>query len=218
MDIKTHARGRESNAYASVAYADSYLTTIYGAGNLGTWSALSADQKKYRLINGAAVLGLFPLRGYRSYIGQSMDFPRIIPNDARWDGKTVPQDVIDASVLTAYLFVHRELTSEASPDEGVSAGRVSEVSLGGLLSVKFAERPLVGGTLLNALIRSLDFPIIQKLRPFISQVRSKTSRTTTERSLLEVATYTTTTTIPVPTTTTIPVTTTTVPVTTTTSV
>ena len=214
MGLSVASGGANSDSYCSVVWAESYLLGLYPDG-LGDWDSLVKAQKEHRMKLAAMIMGYLPLRGKRAYRNQVLEFPRYIRNEPRaLEGKKIPVDVMRAQALIAYGIVHRGLATESSPDEGGAAGRVSSVSLGGLLSVRFSDGPLTGGTILTALIRSQDFPIYALLKPFLLQARLR-NRT---RHLIEVL-YSTTTTISESTTTTTRViTTTSAPITTTTSV
>lgn len=209
MALYLASGGANSDSYCSVTYAETYLKSLYGT-DLGDWDSLSVAQKEHRLKLGCVFIGYLPLRGRRAYNNQALDFPRVITGEPRaLEGRKIPVEVMQAQALIAYGVIHRGLSGESSPDEGGSAGRVSEVSLGGLLSVKFAGAPLTGGTTLLAIIRSSDFPVYAKVKPFLLQARLRNSLSELQKLAVAAALFTTTTTISESTTTTVPVTTTT---------
>lgn len=217
--LTTAQGGASSDSYATVRQANDYLRRVYGADNLGTWAELSEFQVELRLRLAALMIGALPLRGRKSYRTQALDFPRYLANDSRYDWRRVPGAVVEAQILIAYILEHRAFVSQSSPDDGVSAGRVEEVSLSGLLQVKFADGPVSGGTLLGSIIRSPESPVYALLKPFMTQVRIFRSKASEERALDYYPAYTTTTTLVPPTTTTTetlaPTTTTAAPTTTT---
>jgi hypothetical protein len=184
----------ESDSYINPEQCDAFLLSWYGDGIDPTWTALSEGAKEHRLRVAALLIGMLPLRGYRSYRTQGMDFPRQIANCPQSNPRRVPQLVREAQALIAYGVVHRGLSVTSLPSEGASPGRVSSISLSGLLSASFGQAPISGGNVLAALIRSEEFPIFAKLRPFMAQARIVYAFTDDEQTAYEEALYTTTTT------------------------
>lgn len=175
MALKTAVGGRESNSFCTVAEADAALVLLgqeEGATAPADWSALSQGQKEFRLQLAAAAMSFFPWRGTRVYCGQALPFPR----DCQDDVTVVPDEIKVAQAQIAYNVIHQALKSEPAMDgdenplEG-SDLRVTQVSLGGLLTVAFSGEPAKAGTILDRLVKSLQFPIYLALQKFTSQVR-----------------------------------------------
>lgn len=202
MSLCKKVGGRESNTYISVTDADALLE--HGPDDVTDWKALSTEEKELRLRLAAQMIGYLPLRGYRMYRGQSLDFPR----SGQGGGyRTIPLGVREAQAYLAYAVVHRALVNRPAPSEAVGSS-VKSVSLGGMLSVTFAESGMGKGTFFDLITKSVSFPAYAALKPYTSQVRGRSvptsdiepvlsSTTTTESSTSSTtSTYSTTSTHP----------------------
>ena len=175
MALRVAVGGRESNSFCTVEEADAAITLLQsseGADAPADWIALSQGQKEFRLQLATAALSYFLWRGKRVYCGQALPFPR----DCQEDVTVIPDEVKTAQAQIAYTVIHQALKSEPvmtgteNPLEGSNL-RVTQVSLGGLLSVTFSGDPAKAGTILTRLVQSLEFPIYLALAKFTTQVR-----------------------------------------------
>ena len=181
--------GAESNSYLTVAEADALMPGL--PDDTCEWEALTPAEKEFRLRMGASLIGKLPLRGHRSYRAQALEFPRSVQSNQR----VIPDEVKEAQAMMAYSVVHRAFGSRGSVSEAATGQRVSQVSLGGLLSVSFSGTALETGSQLDRLVRSVQAPIYMLLKKFISQVRGGT--VLNESELEDLLTTTTTTTVTV---------------------
>jgi len=168
MALKTTVGGRYSDSFVTVDEAETYLSGLYE--ELGSWDDLETGAKEYRLRLAAKIMNMLPLRGRRVYCGQALAFPRTIQQEY----EIIPEEVKQIQAEISYNVVHRAMISQPGISEGeVSASRVTEVSLGGLLGVKFDGKPATTGTLLEAVVRSVSFPIWMQVQPYVSQIRGR---------------------------------------------
>lgn len=185
--------GAESNSYITVDEADVLMAGL--PDDTCEWESLTPAEKEFRLRMGATLIGKLPLRGHRAYRSQALEFPRSVQNNQR----VIPDEVKEAQAMMAYSVVHRSFSSRGPVTEAATGQRVSQVSLGGLLSVSFQGNALETGSQLDRLVRSVQAPIYMLLKKFISQVRGGT--VLNESELEDLLTTTTTTTVTVSTTT-----------------
>jgi len=201
MSLNTNIGGRESDSFITVSQADAYLTS--GIDDVTAWNALSDAAKEVRLRLAANLLGMLRCRGRKIYCGQALAFPRSCQDVAH----SIPEEVKEAQAWIAYSVVHRALANRpVDVTEDVSGSDVSQVMLGGLLMVSFRGTALSGGSFLEQIVRSANFPIYLKLKRWITQVRGGSvlntddteyptcSTTTTTTSTTSTSTTTTTTT------------------------
>lgn len=189
MALITKIGGADSNSYIKVDEADALMKTL--PDDTCDWEDLSEADKEFRLRMGAALIGKLPLRGHRAFRSQALEFPRSVQNDQR----VIPDEVKEAQALMSYSVVHRSFASRGSVTEAATGQRVSQVSLGGLLSVSFSGTALETGSQLDRLVRSVQAPIYMLLKKFIGQVRGGT--VLNEDELEDLLTTTTSTTVTV---------------------
>lgn len=187
MALITRIGGGDSNSYLTVAEADALMPEL--PDDTCEWEALAEADKEFRLRMGAALIGKLPLRGHRSFRAQALEFPRSVQSNQR----AIPDEVKEAQAMMAYSVVHRAFANRGSVTEAATGQRVSQVSLGGLLSVSFQGTALETGSQLDRLVRSVQAPIYMLLKKFISQVRGGT--VLNEDELEDLLTTTTTTTV-----------------------
>lgn len=188
MSLKTSVGGRDSDSFITVAEADAFIAK--GPDDTAEWSALTTAGKEYRLRLAAQAIGMLPWRGYQTYCGQNLCWPR------RVDGEHLccPCEVKEAQAFVAYSVIHRGLSNRpSSVTEEETGDRVSNVSMvSGLLQIAFAGTPVKGGTLLDQIIRSAQFPVYLKLKRFLSQVRIWSTPETDDEDYPQCSTTTTT--------------------------
>lgn len=195
MSLKIIKGGRDSESFITVAEADALLADL--PDDPAEWEALSEADKEYRLILSAQVLGLLPWRGRQTYCGQALCWPRSVYQHG------IPAEVKEAQAQVAYTVIHRglaQLPDSASEDPSMSD--LKSVSLGGILSVTFAtDGGLSGGTMLDRLVGSIQFPVYMRLKRWLSQMRWGTILETTDDEYPTCSTTTTTSSTAAPTTT-----------------
>jgi len=166
MTLKTSLGGRDSTSLVTVDEATSVITDLY-PDELTEWTDLTETGQEYRLELAAQIMGMLPFAGYQAYCGQALCFPRRI----RGTLYCAPDDVKVAQVLIAFSVVHRALANAGSVTDATAAGRVTQVSMAGLLSVSLAGSAPESGNLLDKFTRSVQFPIYAKLKRYLSQIR-----------------------------------------------
>jgi hypothetical protein len=208
MALELAVGGRQTESFCSAEEADAYIALL--GMDTTSWDALETAAKEFRLKLAAQVMDYLPWRGLRPYCGQALCFPRTCQDDVT----RYPDEVKQAQAQLAFNLIHRALQAlaEQSPDDGlVSASRVTQVSLGGLLSVSFSGDPAKAGTLLDRITNSIQFPVYLALTRYTSQIRGGTvkdvdivtcSTTTTSTSTTSTTTTSTTSTTETTTTTT----------------
>lgn len=200
--------GRESNSFVTLVEATSILATFPDDTEASGWDDAAQATQELCLELAAKVLSHFPWRSTRRFCGQALCFPR-----KAWSG--IPTDIKRAQVFIAHSVVWRALSARPPVEEGaISNARVTGVSLGGMLSVTFSNNAATGGTILDRVTQSAQFPAYMMLTPYLTQVRIRVpsatdaepdcSTTTTTPGSLTTTTTVTTTTITTTTTTTAP--------------
>lgn len=184
MTLVTKVGGKESNSFVTLAEAETIIATL--PDDTTEWDALTDDEKEYRLILGANLMSALPLRGYRSFEGQYLCFPR----SAQPNQLVVPDEAKETQVFLAYSVVHRGLSNRSSDITEAEGDRVTQVSLGGLLSVSFAKTKSQGTTFLDQFIMSAQFPAYAKLMKWLTSFRG---RSVPDEDDLDLLTTTTTT-------------------------
>lgn len=166
MALKCGVGGRDSDSLVQLSEASAILEKFFPDAT-DAWDDLSESGQEVRLKLAAHVLGTLPLCGRKVYCGQALCFPR----RCRGSYTGIPDEAKDAQVYIAYSVVHRALASSPAIAESISAARVKSVSLGGLLSVAFADGSYKGGNLLDQITRSAFFPVYTMLKKWLAQVR-----------------------------------------------
>jgi hypothetical protein len=166
----THVGGKESNSFISLNEADALIEQL--PDDPTEWENLEDTQKEYRLVIAANVLGMLQLRGWKCYEGQALCFPRT--SQLAGTRGTIPESVKLAQLEIAYNVVHRALNTRPDLAEGpINPSRVTQVSLGGLLSVAFSGDSAKAGTFLDSLVKSASFTVYARLKPWIAQIRGR---------------------------------------------
>lgn len=201
MSLRTSVGGRDTVSFISVVEADAYISAL--PDDPTDWTALSTADKEYRLILAAQVIGMLPNRGRKIYCGQALAYPR---SGQGGDGTTIPAVIKEVQAQLAYTVVHRGLAKLPDIEDDASGPAIKSVSLGGLLSVTFATGSLSGGSLLDRIISSVQFPVYMRLKAFLSQFRWGSIKQTDDSDYptCSTTTSTTTTTSSSSTTTTVP--------------
>lgn len=181
FDLIARTGGKQSNSFiATIAEADTLIADL--PDDTTDWNALKGDQKNYRLVLGASMMSMLPLKGYRSYDGQALCFPR--------NGEyTVPDVAKYCQAFLAYSVVHRGLVNRPDIDE-MDGDRVTQVSLGGLLTVSFAAGKSKAYTSLDKLIMSSSFPAYVHMMKYLTSFRGRSVPDADELDLLTTTTTT----------------------------
>jgi len=166
MTLKTSLGGRDSTSLVTVDEATEIISVIF-PDELTEWTDLTESGMEYRLELSAQILGMMPFAGYQVYCGQALCFPRRI----RGTLFRAPYDVKVAQVLIAFSVVHRALANAGAISASSASGRVTQISMAGLLSVSLAGSSPSGGNFLDKFTRSVQFPIYAKLKIYLSQIR-----------------------------------------------
>jgi hypothetical protein len=196
MALRVHVGGRESDSLVSLADADVCIKATYPEDS-DSWLDLASESREHMLRLGAQLLGMLPLRGRTIYCGQALCFPR----SSQHNPKIIPDEAKQAQCELSYSVIYRAIVSAPTMEEGeISGSRVSSVSLGGLLAVSFAGSAVTSGTLLDKIVRSVQFPTYLGLKKYLSQMRGGSVSATTDAGYPTCSTTTTTTTSTVTTT------------------
>lgn len=200
MGLITIVGGRESNSYCTLKEGAVFIALL--GVDLTAWENLEQAQQEFCFVLAAQAMHYFPWTGRRAYCGQALDFPR-----TSQDNVTVyPEEIKQAQAQIAFNVIFRALQALANqPSEGATTdlSKVRQVSLGGLLSVSFDNMAAKGGTIMDMLTRSLQFPIYMAVTRWVSQFRGGVvgdaeeetcSTTTTSTSTTTSSTTSTTTT------------------------
>jgi len=166
MTLKTSLGGRDSTSLVTIAEAIVIITDLY-PDEIAEWTDLTTSAQEYRLELAVQIMGMMPFAGYQAYCGQALCFPRRI----RGSLLCAPADVKVAQVLIAFSVVHRALANAGNVSSSVAAGRVTQISMAGLLTVSMAGTAISGGNLLDKITRSVQFPIYAKLKRYLAQIR-----------------------------------------------
>lgn len=197
MSLKTSVGGRDSDSFCSLSEANSFIAA--GPDDHAAWNALSGADREYRLKLAAQLMDYFPWGGETVYCGQALCFPRRI----RGDLICIPCEVKEVQAYLAYSVIHRGLANRPSSVTAEETGsRVTQVSLGGLLSVSFSGDPVTTGNILDKICRSMHFPAYLKIKKYLAQIRGKSILETDDDEYPTCSTTTTTTTSTTSTTTT----------------
>lgn len=92
MSLITRVGAENANSFVTLAWAERTLQTL--VSDLSSWTVLSTFDKEYRLILAAAMIGLLPLRGRKTYLNQNLAFPRVRlrPRDSKIYGSDYGSD------------------------------------------------------------------------------------------------------------------------------
>lgn len=165
MSLKCDVGGRDSVSFITVDEADEILERL--PDDTTAWAALSTQEKEYRLLLAAQVIGTLPLRGIRAYRGQALAFPRTCHGFRRM----IPIEVKEVQAMIAYSVIHRALANRpAVTEEATGIGAIKSVSLGGLISVSFGASA-AGRSALDVMGQSVNFLIFLRLKRFLAQIR-----------------------------------------------
>ena len=184
MTLVTKVGGKESNSFVTLAQAETIIALL--PDDTTEWDGLSDDEKEYRLILGANLMSSLPLKGYRSFEGQYLCFPR----SAQGNQLVVPDEVKETQVFLAYSVVHRGLANRSTDITEAEGDRVTQVSLGGLLSVSFAKSKTSGTTFLDQMIMSAQFPAYARMMKWLTSFRGRSVPDADDLDLLTTTTTT----------------------------
>ncbi len=169
MALDVHVGGATAESFVTVAEADTIVTTL--PDDSAAWLALTSAQKEYRLKLAAALFGYMPIRGRKVYCTQALPFPRNVQGNVH----VIPDDVKETQVFLAYSVIHRGLENRPTDvTEAESGAAVSQVSLGGMLSVAFSGSAVKSGSQLDKIMRSPQSPAYLMMKRWLSQVRGRT--------------------------------------------
>lgn len=173
MTLVTAVGGASSNSYATISYAETFLSGLIPAGLKDDWTGLDTTGKEFQMIMAAAAMGFLPLRGRRSYRNQILDFPR----DCQATPAIMPDAVKQAQSLIAYDLVQPSVSAFLDEDEDVPAEAkdITSVQIGPL-TVNFGEGSILGSSTMLRLIKSSTFPIQALLKPYLTTVRGSAVR------------------------------------------
>ena len=166
MSLIVRVGGAESNSFVTVAEADEIIPLL--PDDSAAWEDLEEPQKEDRLRLACKLMSTLNLRGRRVYCSQALAFPRTPQNNYR----IIPQEVKETQVFLSYSVVHRGLAGRGTNVSDIDPGaRVSQINLGGLLSVSFAGSASSKGNQLDKIIRSGQFPTYLTMTSWFAQVR-----------------------------------------------
>ena len=188
MDLDTTVGGAYANSFVELADADDYITNSgsYPAG-LDAWLDLEDTAREFRLRVAAQFIGVLPLRGYPIYEYQALSFPRSF----QLDQTIIPEAVMEAQALIAYLIVDRNIAEQEAEATGgdilLESALVKSVKIMGVLEVglqntmdaaTLKQQSLVSKPLFYKAMKAYGLPIWFLLKPYIAQFRGGTFATT----------------------------------------
>lgn len=182
--------GREySNSFVSLVEAN-YIVSSYLPYSTTEWDALNDTEKEYRLRLAAEMLGMLPFKGIQAFEDQALCFPR----DSQTDMMVIPQCVKNAQVDLAITVINKNLVNLPDNTQLEEAGRIKNISLGGLLKVAFDGKPASMGNVLTFVSKSIHTPVFLELKRYLSSVRGGSICDTDEIFFHTLSSTTTTTT------------------------
>lgn len=154
----------------------------------GTYTSSITEYKEWLLQLAAQLIGLLPIRGYRVYTNQSLDFPR----SSQRDLTIVPDEVKEAQAILASLVVLPNLVSQ--PDKAsatvlplsLQAAAVTEVSVAGIMNVKTgaSSTSSSGGyaltTMLEIMSNTFCLPVYLRMKKYLTQFKGGSLKPLTE--------------------------------------
>lgn len=166
MALNTLFGRKYSDSFITVTEFDTIVQTLpdYDATVV---SGMSNDYKEYILRMAAQIMGFLPLRGRKAYELQALCFPRT----CQLDVEEIPDSVKRMQAALAYQVIHRGLSNRAEVTADESYGRLKRLSIGGILHFGLDTKPYSGGNILDAIVRSIHFPIYVEFKQYFSQIR-----------------------------------------------
>ena len=159
--------GREySNSFVSLAEANNIISTCLPYSTT-EWDALVDVEKEYRLRLAAEMLGVLPFKGIQAFENQALCFPR----DCQTDMMIIPQCVKNAQVDLAITVINKNLANLPDNTQLEESGRISNISLGGLLKISFDGKPATMGNVLTFMSKSIYTPVFLELKRYLTSVR-----------------------------------------------
>lgn len=171
MALRTAIGGRDTQSFITVSQANSIIGGFFDDADITSWNLLDSGQKEYCLMLAAQLMDYFPWAGRTVYCGQALCFPRRIRDNLI----CLPCAVQNAQAYLALHVVRRGMANRpTSQTEEETGSRVSQVSLGGLLSVSFSGDPIKAGNVMDKITRSMHFPVYLMVKQYLSQIRGGT--------------------------------------------
>lgn len=134
------------DVYADVATADSYLAADIKYSAI--WSAASADTKASALVSATRNIDAQTWQGAKTVSSQALDWPRSGITDV--ESATVPQEVIDASILLAAMAVDdADALQSANNEDNVKRSKA------GSAEVEFFRKTSTAVTIFPATVQPL---------------------------------------------------------------
>ena len=155
-----------SNSFVSLSEANSIMSTDLPYDTT-EWDALTDAEKEYRLRLAAELLGLLPFKGIQAFENQALCFPR----DCQTDMMIIPRCVKIAQVDLALTVINKNLANLPDNTQQETPGRISSISLGGLLRVSFDGKPASMGNILTFISNSIHGPVFLELKRYLSIIR-----------------------------------------------
>lgn len=155
-----------SNSFVSLAEANSIMSTDLPYSTT-EWDALTDVEKEYRLRLAAELLGMLPFKGIQAFENQALCFPR----DSQTNMMIIPQCAKIAQVDLSITVINKNLVNLPDNTQLEEAGRISNISLGGLLKVAFDGKPASMGNVLTFVARSIHTPVFLELKRYLTQIR-----------------------------------------------
>lgn len=174
MSLNTDIGSPYADSMVTVAEADAIVAKYYPSDTV--WEGLTTAEKEILLRESADDMSdLFMLRGYKSFRGQAMPFPRKnwrSRDDIAGDDLIIPERAKDAQVLLAYEI---ELRNWLQRPTSLTQSTASDIGIGSLssggLSVSFNQTPPGSGDSFEAKIGDCRNLLKSRLRPFVTTVR-----------------------------------------------
>lgn len=189
-EINASIGSNNANSYVTLEECDYYLSKRDGF-DITEWSALSDEQKSFRIIYGAAIIDSLKFSGKKALKTQSMKFPRIFSKDALFDaaGKfstwedledycelmdfsvpIIPEKVKFAQIETTFQVVHSYLMTI----EPFESGETDIASLSiDVISLSFSKNQRSPYSLFSKADFGADSSIKLLLQDYLSTFRGE---------------------------------------------
>ena len=173
MALDTTVGSATADSMATLEEMETYLQIFFvGDPALDTFLGLDTPIREEMARQAARFFGYLPLRGDLVYVEdpiQSMPFPRTCQTDTT----IIPTEVKEAQAEIMFTIIYRTVLAQSvSVASGAATNaQVKKFSLGGLLSIEFAQKGDNSGSILEQFTRSISSLTWLKLQKYITQVR-----------------------------------------------
>lgn len=165
MSLDVTIGTKTATSYVDIDDADDILALMPDDDT--DWLALTDNEKELRLKWAANLMMYLPWRGTRQY-RQRLSWPR---SNTIAEESTIPDEVKDAQAMIAFQVIHRALVNRPDIDAEVDDPDLKSISISGLVSLTYSDKRMPKGMPFMAALRSIHFPIILTLEPYLTRFR-----------------------------------------------